>query len=111
VALDRICANDILWTQNPGFPGGVVSRGISSIIENVFEANSKRWKYFSFERSSISVAHNTVLVEGLYIVQGHDARERASAATAHVFKIEEGKVISFQQYTDSKTLWDNRSIN
>ncbi|OUR95662.1 hypothetical protein A9Q84_14265 [Halobacteriovorax marinus] len=110
-ALDRICAKDILWTQNPGFPGGAVNIGVSNIVENVYEANSSRWKFFSFQRKSISVATDTVLVEGVYVVQGHDAKERVSAETAHVFKIKDNKVTSFQQYTDSKTLWDNHNQN
>ena len=58
-------------------------------------------------RKDITVAGDTIVVEGVYTVQGHGAESKVSAETAHVFKVKEGRVISFQQYTDSKTLWDN----
>lgn len=109
VTLEKICTKDILWTQNPGFPGGGVNTGVKNIIKNVYEANTNRWKYFNFEKSSISENKDTILVEGHYIVQAHGAQEKTRAQTAHVFKIENGQVTSFQQYTDSKTLWDNYS--
>jgi ketosteroid isomerase-like protein len=48
VELERICAKDILWTQNPGFPGGAVNQGIKDIIKNVYDANTARWKFFNF---------------------------------------------------------------
>jgi ketosteroid isomerase-like protein len=109
-ALSKICHPEIVWTQNPGFPGGRVSIGIAEIITNVYEANTNRWKYFQFSRESIISGEDTVLVQGSYIVTGKNHERSVSAQTAHVFKIEDNKVISFQQYTDSKTLWDNYKI-
>jgi len=106
-ALENICSGDIKWVQNPGFPMGGTNVGIDNIIKNVYEANSKNWKYFDFERKIISELDDTVLVEGLYKVQGTKSQEIASVQTAHVFRIKNNKVISFQQYTDSKILWDN----
>ena len=106
-ALSEICDPGIIWTQNPGFPGGQVSTGIAEIITNVYEGNSKRWKHFQFSKESMTSGDNTVLVQGAYIVTGKNEDISVSAQTAHVFKIENNKVVSFQQYTDSKTLWDN----
>jgi len=106
-SLNQICDEDILWTQNPGFPGGGVSLGVSKIIENVYVGNTSRWKEFQFIVESLTTTKDTVLVEGHYVVQGKGARDQVSAQTAHVFKIRNQKVVSFQQYTDSKTLWDN----
>jgi ketosteroid isomerase-like protein len=108
--LSEICDPKIVWTQNPGFPGGRVSIGIAAIITNVYEGNSKRWKHFKFSRESMTSGDNTVLVQGAYIVTGKNEDTSVMAQTAHVFKIENNQVISFQQYTDSKILWDNYKI-
>lgn len=108
--LSELCDPKIVWTQNPGFPGGRVSIGISEIITYVYEGNSKRWKHFKFSKESMISGDNTVLVQGAYIVTGKNEDTSVMAQTAHVFKIEDNKVISFQQYTDSKTLWDNYKI-
>lgn len=109
--LERLCSKDIVWTQNPGFPGGTVSIGIKDIIKNVYDANTARWKFFSFERNSTVNAEDKVLVQGVYTVQAHGSDEKISAQTAHVFTIKDRKVISFEQYTDSKTLWDNYQLS
>ena len=109
-SLSEVCHPEIIWTQNPGFPGGGVSIGIAEIITNVYDGNSKRWKYFKFSRETIISGEDTVLVQGCYIVTGKNDERSVSAQTAHVFKIENNKVISFQQYTDSKILWDNYNL-
>ncbi len=106
-ALKEICTEDIVWTQNPGFPGGTISTGVEAIIKNVFEGNAGRWEKFSFRRDSITEAGDKVLVEGAYVVKSETSDKEVEADACHVFEIKDGQVASFQQYTDSKTLWDN----
>lgn len=106
-ALKEICAKDIVWTQNPGFPGGTISRGVEAIIKNVNEGNAGRWEKFSFRRDSITEAGDKVLVEGAYVVKSEKSANEVEAQACHVYEIKNGRVASFQQYTDSKTLWDN----
>jgi ketosteroid isomerase-like protein len=105
--LSNLCSSNIRWEQNPGFPGGGINIGIDKIIENVYEANNKRWKNFNFERHSLTATQETVLVEGFYIVQGPKSSTQVKAETAHIFRLKDNKVISFKQYTDTKTLWNN----
>ncbi len=109
VTLAKICSPNILWTQNPGFPGGGINKGVSNIIQNVYEANSARWDYFDFTRTSISAQEDKVLVEGHYIVDMNNSGKKVKAQTAHVFTIKDQKVVAFQQYTDTKTLWDKHA--
>lgn len=106
-ALKAVCSENISWTQNPGFPGGGVNTGIEDIIKNVFEANQERWEQFSFGPLTFSAMENKVLVEGHYVVKSKATSEASRCQTAHVFTLENGKVIAFQQYTDTKKLWDN----
>jgi len=106
-ALTDICSPEIVWKQNPGFPGGGINYGVKDIMANVFIANAERWDYFAFEIEDITALGDIVLVQGHYIVQSEKAKEKTYSQTAHVFTIENQKVTAFQQYSDTKVLWDN----
>lgn len=103
--LETLCSPDILWVQNPGFPGGGVHKGIPSIIENVYTANKNRWESFNFEKSSFLSSEDHVIVQGYYTVKAHGRENIVRAETCHIYKIKDNKIISFQQYTDTHTLW------
>jgi len=105
--LEQICSEDIIWKQNPGFPGGGIHQGVENIIKNVYEANAARWDSFSFKTEKITSLGDTVVVEGLYAVQSKKAKKTVQAQTVHIFNFNKQKVKSFQQYTDTKVLWDN----
>ena len=106
-ALNALCSKEIIWKQNPGFPGGGVNVGIEKIIENVFDSNSSKWELFSFKKERFLTFENTVVVEGKYIVKGKNKNEEVAVETAHIFELKNNRVISFQQYTDTKILWDH----
>lgn len=74
------------------------------MLENVYEANRKRWKSFSFSKHTIFEGMDNVVVEGTYDVESHNGK-KTRAQTVHVFKIKDGKVQSFWQYTDTQVLW------
>lgn len=103
--LAKICHDKIEWHQCAGFPGGGQHIGVNEIIEKVFNGNASRWKSFEFVRKEMLEAHDTVTVIGDYKVTSHSGKQ-ASAKTVHIFKVLEGKVQSFWQYTDTKILWD-----
>ena len=104
--LNEVCAKDIVWKQNPGFPGGGTHYGVKDIVKNVYESNNSRWKYFNFERLKISTTKDSVIVEGNYIVESYGTKRRIKVETAHIFLVHNQKIISFQQYTDTFTLWE-----
>ncbi len=105
--LSHLCSPDIEWRQNPGFPGGGMNIGIEQIIENVYRANASRWQLFKFQPDEMIACDKSVVVQGHYIVQSKQAAEPVKAQAVHIFKFNNQKVISFQQYTDTKVLWDN----
>ncbi|MCB9397640.1 MAG: nuclear transport factor 2 family protein [Acidobacteria bacterium] len=105
-ALEHLCDPAISWHQNPGFPGGGVHVGIDAILQNVFEANTARWKVFEFKILNLIAEDDTVVVEGVYVVEGR-THQRVEVQTAHVFTLANGRICKFQQYCDTKTLWDH----
>lgn len=107
LALSALCHPEIEWRQNPGFPGGGINRGVDQIIENVYQANASRWLSFQFEPDEMFSCEHAVIVQGHYVVQGKQAASPVRAQAVHIFKFEHQHIISFQQYTDTKVLWDN----
>lgn len=105
--LNQICHEEIIWSQMKGFPGGRISLGVNNIISNVYEANSKRWKGFKFEIDEMINSGDSVFVLGNYYIEKINSSELEKIKTTHHFRIENGKITSFQQYTDTKLLWDN----
>lgn len=103
--MERLCHPGIIWRQNPGFPGGGIHVGIPAILSGVFDALNTRWPAFRFNPESFSGDDEKVLVEGHYVVQGKSENPK-QIETAHVFRLENGKVVQFQQYTDTKSVWD-----
>ncbi len=104
--LNSICHPNIKWIQNPGFPGGGISTGVKEIISNVFVGNNSRWDYFSFQRDNIFSCNEKVVVEGHYKVRAKKEGETIDVQACHVYEVYENLITSFQQYTDTKTLWD-----
>ena len=105
-ALDRLLSEDVEWRQNPGFPGGGVHIGVPAVVRNVFEGNAGRWSSFGFRRDAIWDTGTGVVVTGAYVVVAKGSEETVEADTCHVFFFKGSRVSAFQQYSDTKTLWD-----
>ena len=97
----RASDKDIRWTEAAGFPYGGTYVGPDAVLANVFAKLGSEWEGFS------AVPHS-------YVVEGGDGRgtrrvrwvftttgKRFSAPFAHVWTLREGKVVGFQQYTDT----------
>ncbi|WP_437963721.1 nuclear transport factor 2 family protein [Sorangium sp. So ce260] len=102
----RLCAPDIEWIQNAGFPGGKTHRGVQAVVDDVFKAFSGEWSAWGFSIEEILSAERSVVVLGRY--EGvHRATGRSfSSSAAHVYDIEDAKIRRFRQYTDTKVIWD-----
>ena len=94
-------APDIHWIEAEGGPYGGVSVGPQAVLENVFMKLGGEWEGYS------AIPHEFVNGEGVVVALGeYSGTYKATgksfrAPFAHVFKLESGKVVSFQQYTDT----------
>ena len=102
----KICDENIMWNQNPGFPKGKSYKGADEIVNNVFKSFDENWKEWKFNISQFYDAGNTIVVTGVY--EGlHGVTGKAFVSeTAHIYDLKNGKVTNFQQYADSKVIWD-----
>jgi len=102
----EICDKDISWKQNPGFPKGSNYKGAEEVINNVFRAFDDSWENWKFTIKNYHDAGETIVVTGIYEGENKKTGRTFVSEAAHVYELSAGKVVSFQQYADSKVIWD-----
>jgi uncharacterized protein len=105
-AFFNICAPDLEWIQNEGFPQGATYQGAEAVIEGVFKANDARWEKFSFQIEQYLDAGNSVIVIGAYVGQHRKSQKSLHASAAHVYDLVNGKVYRFRMFADTKRIWE-----
>ncbi len=103
-ALESILAPDVVWAQMRGFPGGAVRHGREAVVEGVLDGNRKRWPGFSVQVDELVGDGDRVVALGRYAFEGADGA--VVAPFAHAYRIREGRVVAFEQYTDTRVLAD-----
>ena len=75
--------------------------GPQAVLEGVFARLGGEWEGFEVAPEEILDAGETVVGRGYYSGAFKQNGERVRAQFAHVFTIRGGKVVRFQQYTDT----------
>jgi len=105
-AFELICDKSISWNQNPGFPGGGSYIGAEAVIENVFKSFDDRWEAWTFKIHEFLDAGDVVIVTGQYEGRHASAQKNFVSEAAHFYTVKNQRVIAFQQYCDTKPIWD-----
>lgn len=95
---------DIHWREaegNPYQPSGAAWVGADAIVGNLFMKLASEWDGFSVHPGSYHDAGDTVVVEGRYTGKYLATDANLDSQFCHVFKFKDGKVTSFQQFTDT----------
>jgi uncharacterized protein len=92
---------NIIWVQNEGFPGGGVHTGIEAVFSNVFGKFAREWEVWRTEPRRWLDAGEDVIVLGEYHGTHETTGKSMKAAFAHVYSLRDGRVIRFEQYTDT----------
>lgn len=105
-AFRALCSKDIEWIQCIGFPNGGHHYGADAVIKNVFKQFEKDWESFRFKADEMfeSREGSRVTVIGAYIGKHKLTHQGVTAATAHLFEIENRKVKKFRQFTDTAVI-------
>ncbi len=93
----------IVWNEAEGFPYADRNPyvGPAAIGEGVFFRLATEWDNFQAIPSDFLDAGDTVVVLGRYKATYKATGAPLDAQFAHVWRLKEGKAISFQQYTDT----------
>jgi ketosteroid isomerase-like protein len=100
----------IVWNEAENFPYADRNPyvGPDAVLQGVFMRLATEWDGFSVSLEEVHDAGETVVATGRYGGSHKKTGTRIHLQFAHVWKLRGGKVVSFQQYTD--TLQASRAV-
>ena len=96
-----ILSPDIAWTEAEGFPYGGTYIGPNAVLEGVFMRLGTEWDGFAAVPSEFVDGGDTIVALGKYSGAYKATGKSFEADFAHVWKMQDGKVIRFTQYVDT----------
>ena len=94
---------DIVWNEAENFPyaDGNPYRGPDAILGGIFARFGVEWDGFAARPEEFLDAGDTVVALGRYGGTFKATGRTQHAQMAHVWRVEDGKAVAFQQYTDT----------
>ncbi len=105
--LQRHVAANVRWTEATGFPYAGTYIGFESIAENVFQRLSSEWIEYKFVVEDYVADGDKVVAYGTYSGTYKATNKYFEARVAHLWLLEGGRIVSFEQFVDSKTVVDS----
>jgi ketosteroid isomerase-like protein len=102
--LAKYAAENIAWTETKGFPYAGTYIGLESITKNVFSRLGSEWIDYKFTSEDYVANDDKVVAYGTYTGVYKLTGKAFTARVAHVWKLKDRKIISFEQFVDSKTV-------
>ena len=90
-----------IWIEAEGGPYGGTFVGPNAVLENVFMKIGVEWDGYAAVPDEFIANDNTVVALGKYSGKYKATGKSFTAPFVHVWKFQDGKVISFQQHTDT----------
>jgi hypothetical protein len=96
-------APDMVWNEAENFPyaDGNPYTGPDAILAGVFARLGGEWEGFSANPDEFLDAGDSIVVLGRYRGTYRSNGRALDAQFAHVWRVRNGKAVSFQQYTDT----------
>ena len=105
--LASYAADDIVWTEAKGFPYGGTYRGMDAINKNVFHRLATEWTDYTFTPEGYIAEGESVVAYGTYTAVNNITSKPMAARVAHLWKLKDGKIASFEQFVDSQAVNDS----
>ena len=94
-------APDVQWTEMAGFPCAGTWVGPDQVIEHVFKALGATWTSYRFEPQELIHSADRVIGLGTYHGTYGKTGKSMQARVAHVWRLRDGKIVQFEQFTDT----------
>ena len=93
----------IVWKEAENFPyaDGNPYVGPDAVVEGVLKRLAAEWDYFNVKVDEMLDAGDSVVALGRYEAKNKSTDAEINAQFAHVWKLNDGKASSFQQYADT----------
>lgn len=103
-----LMAQDVVWNEAENFPyaDGNPYIGPDAILNGVLARVGSEWDNFAVAPDEIVDGGDTVIMLGRYKGAYKATGVAINAQAVHVFKLREGKIVSFQQYVDTAQIRD-----
>ena len=99
-----LMAPDLVWHEAETLPYGGVHRGPEAVMQQIFGAIGRDWSDYAAEPIRFIDGGDHVVVLGEYRGVHTRSGGRLQAPFAHVWRIENGQLVEFFQFTDT-ALW------
>jgi ketosteroid isomerase-like protein len=94
-------APDVQWTEMAGFPCAGTHVGAQAVIDQVFTVLGRDWEGYRFTLTSLLDAGSQVVGVGTYTGTYRATGRAMTARVVHVWALEAGQVVRFEQFTDT----------
>ncbi|MCT2407156.1 nuclear transport factor 2 family protein [Chryseobacterium antibioticum] len=105
--LAQYAADHISWTEAKGFPYAGTYIGLENVVKNVFSRLGSEWIDYKFTPEDYVSSDDKVVAYGSYTGTNKVSGKHLEARVAHIWKLKDGKIISFEQFVDSQTVNDS----
>jgi uncharacterized protein len=99
----------VRWTEMAGFPCAGTWVGPQAVVDNVFTVLDRDWIGYRFELQSLIDGGDKIVGVGTYYGTSRVTGKAMHARVAHVWKLQDGRIVAFEQFTD--TLLVNQATN
>jgi ketosteroid isomerase-like protein len=89
------------WTEMAGFPCAGTWIGPQEVIENVFKVLGGSWDDYHFTLEQLVDGNDVIVGIGTYSGTYKATGKNMRAKVAHIWRLEGGKVVKFEQFTDT----------
>ena len=100
-AVLSVLDSQVSWTEAEGFPYAGTYSGPDAVLQNVFMKLGAEWDGYSAVPSEFITEGDTVVALGEYSGAYKATGKSFSAPFVHVWRFQGGKVVSFNQHTDT----------
>lgn len=104
--LAKYVAEDISWIEAKGFPYAGTYIGLESITQNVFSRLGSEWIDYKFTPEDYVSSDDKVVAYGTYSGTYKLTGKSFTTRVAHIWKLKDSKIISFEQFVDSQPVID-----
>ncbi len=94
-------SENVTWTEMAGFPCAGTWVGPQAVVDNVFKVLGTAWQGYRFTLESLVDAGDVIVGIGTYSGTYRATGKAMQARVAHVWRLESGKVVKFEQFTDT----------
>ena len=91
----------VRWTEMAGFPCAGTWVGPQAVAENVFAVLGRDWIGYRFELQSLIDAGEHIVGVGSYHGTYRATGKDMQARVAHIWHLQNGKIVAFEQFTDT----------